>query len=360
MMDTHARAAESVGIPHSRPTLGSAESEAVLRVLDSGQLAQGPRVLDLETAVAQRLERRDGVACSSGTAALGLALAALGVGPGDDVVLSAFACSALADGVRFAGGRAVLADIGDDLVLDPRAALRRITVRTRAVVVVHPFGYPADLEPFLAWGMPVIEDCAQALGAERADRPAGARGTAAVCSLYATKMIAAGEGGMLVADSAAILAVARQLRTGGEATPGSFNHRLSDLHAAVALAQLGRLDEFVARRRRIADRYDDAFAGTTLQTPPRDKGVRHCFARYVVRAPDAAAFIAVLAAHGVEARHPVGDPLLLRSRRGSYPHSERAFSECVSLPLYPALGEGEIEQVIEAVLAAIAELGWQT
>lgn len=358
-MGTHARAAAAIAVPHSRPSMGTAEGEAVLRVLDSGRIAQGPRVMELETEVAARLERRGGVACSSGTAALSLVLAALGVEPGDEVVLPAFACSALADAVRSIGGRVVLADIGEDLALDPSDTVDRITGRTRAVVVVHPFGYPVDPAPFLAWGVPVIEDCAQALGAERDGRPAGARGTAAVCSFYATKMVAAGEGGMLVADSAAILATTRRLRMGGEPDTGSFNHKLSDLHAAVALAQLARLDDFVARRRLIAETYDDAFANTRLQTPLRDEGVRHCFARYVVRVPDAAAFASALAAHGIEAKRPVRDPLLLRSQPGSYPRSERAFSGCVSLPLYPTLDDAGIERVIHAVLATSTKMGWR-
>lgn len=346
-------------IPHSRPTLDAEDAEAVVRVIESGQLARGPRLAAFEQAVARRLGRRAAVATSSGTAALTLALRALKVGPGDEVVLPAFACAALGHAVQAVGASAVLADVGDDLGLLPESAFRRLSGRTRAVIVVHPFGHPLDLRPFLEWEIPVIEDCAQALGASRQGRPVGSLGTVAVCSFYATKMVAAGEGGMLLADSPSLLAQARALGA-GNAAPDSFNYRLSDLAAALGLVQLRRLEAFVARRRAIAERYDAAFAGTSVRTPPREADAEPCFSRYVVRVPEAARLIQGLRRRGIEAKRPVGDPLLLGdSDAAAYPGAARAFAECVSLPLYPSLTDGETESVIAAVAEALVEAGWQ-
>lgn len=344
-------------IPHSRPTIGPEDLEAVAVVLESGHLSQGPSVSAVERATARRLDRLYGVATSSGTAALALAFAALEVGSEDEVIAPAFACSAIADAVRFAGATLVLADVREDLALDPEDAARRLNAHTRAVVVVHPFGYPLDLRQYLEWEIAVVEDCAQALGASRDGRAAGSVGTVAVCSFYATKMVAAGEGGMLLADSADLIDKARILRQGGvPGTPG-FNFKLSGLAAALGHTQLRRLHAFVARRRAIARRYDDAFEGTALRFPPREGAALSCFSRYVVRVPDAARLIAGLRERGVEAKRPVGDPLASTDPLG-YPVSARAFAECASLPIYPSLSDQDVTLVIEAVEKTLAELGW--
>lgn len=341
-------------IPHSRPTLGPEDSTALLEVIESGQLSQGPRVAAFEEAVASRLGRRGGVAVSSGTAALALALAALDVGGGSEVVLPAYACCALADAVRFVGARPVLADVGPDLALTPDHAARRLCKRTRAVVVVHPFGHPVDVEPFLALGPPVIEDCAQALGAIRDGLPAGARGAAAVCSFYATKTVATGEGGMILADDNAVLERARDLRQGGRRT--GFNFKLTDLAAALGSAQLARLDAFVVRRREIARRYDAALAGAPLRTPSTHAGAEPSYSRYVVRVSDAASLVERLARSGVEAKRPIGDPMFVRWE-AAYPESTRAYAECASLPIYPSLTEAEFDTVVGSVLRAVPEVG---
>lgn len=343
-------------IPHSRPTLGPEDAEAVVAVLESGQIAQGPRVASFEEAVAGRLQRRGGVASSSGTAALAVALTALGAGPGDEVIVPAYACSALGDAVRFAGASVVLADVGDDLSLDPGDVARRLSPRTRAVVVVHPFGHPVDVGPFVRWGIPVVEDCAQALGASRDGSPAGARGTVAVCSFYATKVVAAGEGGMALADDEAMLRVAKATRGGG--TGRGFNLRMSDLAAALGLAQLARLETFIARRRQIAERYDLAFDGRLSRASEREPGVEPCCSRYVARVPEAVTFIEGLGRHGVQARPAVADPMVLESDSAEYPEAARALAECVSLPIYPSLQDEEVALVIRAVEETLAEAGW--
>jgi dTDP-4-amino-4,6-dideoxygalactose transaminase len=343
-------------IPHSRPTLGPDDHLAVSAVLESGHLSEGPCVAAFEEAVASRLGARAGVAATSGTAALSLALRALGIGPGDEVVLPAYACSALGHAVRFAGASPVLADVGEDLALDPEAAARRLSRKTRAVVVVHPFGNPVPLAPFLEWDLPVIEDCAQALGATLHGRPVGSVGAVAVCSFYATKMIATGEGGMLVSRHEAVLRRARAMRSGRGGTVGAFNHKLTDLAAALGLAQLRQLDSFVARRQEIADRYDAAFAATALRFPKFEIGAEPCFSRYVVRVPDAFLFIGALRWRGVEAKRAIADPLVASGDPSDFPEAARAFTECVSLPIYPSLDDGETEYVVDAVEEVLEEV----
>jgi dTDP-4-amino-4,6-dideoxygalactose transaminase len=314
-------------------------------------------VAAFERAVAARLGRRGGAATSSGTAALSLGLGSLGVGPRDEVILPAFACSTLRDAVRFVGATEVLADVGEDLALSPEETHRWLSRRTRAIVVVHPFGHPVDVAPLLQFGLPVVEDCAQSLGATREGRPAGSFGAVAVCSFYATKMVAAGEGGMVLADEDRVLEEVRAMRIGG-VHPCGFNFKLSDLAAALGLSQLRRLDAFVSRRREIAGRYDAALADTAARRPVREAGTEPCFSRYVLRVPDASILIGGLQRRGIEAKRPIGDPLL-RQEAGSYPEAARAFDECVSLPVYPSLEDGDVVRIGEAVREVLREVGWE-
>src|SRR5437867_1692953 len=183
-------------IPHSRPTVSVEDAERVARVVRSGRLAQGAEVEAFERELAARLGVAAVAAVSSGSAALELSLRALDVGHGDEVVVPTYACDALHHAVTRCGATPVLAD-ADPETLGPAAkdVARRLTRRTRAVVVVHPFGLGLDLDEFLALGVPVVEDCAQAIGARVAGRSVGSRGAMAVCSFYATKLLTTGEGG---------------------------------------------------------------------------------------------------------------------------------------------------------------------
>jgi len=253
-------------IPHSRPLVGEPEIEALTRVVESGMLSQGPRVEELEVAVAglAGVPEASGVALSSGTAALYAALHCLDVGAahggdeGDEVLIPAYACTSLAQAVRWAGATPRFIDCRPDgWNADPDDAAAKVTARTRAVIVAHLFGLPAEVEVFRHEGVPVIEDCAQTLGVEVGGRPVGSRGDLTVFSFYATKLVAGGEGGMLVCRDPGRAEVARGLRDceADRADERAFNFKTSDLHAAVALAQLGRLPGLLERRRELARRY---------------------------------------------------------------------------------------------------------
>ena len=344
-------------IPHSKPSVTDDDAERVARVVRSGQLAQGPEVAAFERELAARLGVQDAAAVASGTVALELALAALGIGAGDEVLIPTYVCDALHHAVRRRGATPVLVD-ADPVTqsLSAKDARARRTRRTRAVIVPHAFGLVADLEPFQALEVPVIEDCAQALGARTpAGHPAGADGALAVCSFYATKMIAAGEGGA-VAGPAALVARVREARDYDEqeTLAPRTNAKLTDMAAALARGQLARLDAFVARRRALAARYRAALAGAPVRLPA-DAGPRHVYHRFVLGLDrDPAGVAAALAARGVAARRPVFRPAHRALGLGGYPEADRLWGESLSIPCYPALTDDEAEHVGRALAAVLA------
>lgn len=323
-----------------------------MAVIRSGQLAAGERVAAFERGLAARVGVRQAVAVSSGTAALHLALLALGVGPGAEVAFPTYVCSALFHAVRYVGAAPLLIDVDPETFnLDVKDLRRRVTRRTRAVILPHLFGLPADAEAVGAAGLPVIEDCAMGLGATVGGRPAGGWGDLSVFSFYATKVIACGEGGMVATRDERLAARVRDLRAydGREDAAVRFNYKLSDLHAAVGEAQLRRLDAFIARRREIALRYSQALAGASCGLPEHAPG--HIFFRYVVRVKgDVEGAMAAFERAGVAARRPVFCPIHRLPGVGgeTFPGAEEAYRSALSLPLYPALSEAEVETVIRA------------
>ncbi|MDR7399806.1 MAG: DegT/DnrJ/EryC1/StrS family aminotransferase [Armatimonadota bacterium] len=343
-------------IPHSRPSLGPPEEEAARRVLSSGQLAADWEVRRFEEEVACWLGLTGGVATSSGTAALHVALLALGVGPGHEVIVPTYVCSAVLHAVQAVGARPVPVDVLPDGNLDPDAARASASPRTRAVVVTHAFGRPADLDAVLRLGVPVVEDIAQSLGARYRGRLVGSFGDVAVCSFYATKLITSGgEGGMVLAKDAGLLRRARSLCTSdARGREQRFNYRMTDLAAAVGRVQLRRLPEFLATRWRLAGAYDRALAGLGLELPPAARpGAEPVAYRYVVRHPEAGRLLLVLRRAGVEAKRPVKQPLHRALGLDGFPVADGLHATAVSLPIYPSLSEQHVHGVAEVVRAAL-------
>jgi dTDP-4-amino-4,6-dideoxygalactose transaminase len=342
-------------IPHSRPSIDEQDVERVAAVVRSGQLAQGPEVAALERELAAYLGAPAAAVVSSGTAALELALRSLDVGSGAEVLIPTYVCDALHHAVTRCGAEPVLVDADPiTLSLSAKDAEARRTARTRAIVVPHAFGLAVDLAPFLSLGVPVIEDCAQALGAEAEGRRVGARGAAAVCSFYATKMIAAGEGGAVVGGEALVARI-RETRDYDEQErlAPRTNAKLTDMQAALARSQLARLDAFVARRRAIAARYRQRLDRRDCRVPP-EAGRRHVYHRFVVALErDPGAVQAMLAARGVAARRPVFRPAHRARGLDGYPQAERLWSTALSIPCYPALSDHEADRVADALCAAL-------
>lgn len=343
----------SPAIPHSRPAIGEAEARAVYEIVRSGQLAQGGEVEKFEKEMAVHAGRRYGVAVSSGTAALHLGLLALGVGEGQQVVVPSYVCTALLHAVWGTGAQPVVCDSDPHTGnIDPEAALGALSSDTAAIIVPHMFGLPATIEALAALEVPCVEDCAMSIGATRLGRPLGSFGALSICSFYATKMLAAGEGGMVLTDREELAATVRELREydGAPANRLRFNNKMTDIAAALGRIQLGRLPEFVARRRMLAARYDEAFAEVAVETPLDSS--EHIYYRYVVKARQSAGeLIARLEREGVAARQPVYNPLHreLGQPDQAFPGATSAHAIDVSLPLYPALGDREAQRVIAAV-----------
>ena len=342
-------------IPHSRPSVSEEDALAVARAVRSGRLAQGPEVEAFEAELSGRLGVEAVAAVSSGSAALELALQALGAGAGDEVIVPSYVCDALWQAVRRSGATPVLADADPDtLSLSAKDAAARMTGRTRAVIVPHAFGLAVDLEPFRALGVPVVEDCAQALGAVVEGRPAGARGALAVCSFYATKMLATGEGGA-VAGPAALVARVRDARAYDEQEDLAprLNAKLTDLQAALGRSQLARLDGFIARRRDVAARYRARLAGVDCRLPA-DAGARHVYHRFVVGVAGPLERVqARLTAAGVTSRRPVFRPAHRALGLRGYPEADRLWAEALSIPCYPALTDAEVDHVAAALAEAL-------
>ncbi|MGN6378167.1 MAG: DegT/DnrJ/EryC1/StrS family aminotransferase [Gaiellales bacterium] len=365
-------------IPLARPSIGEREEELVLGVLRSGELANGPLVPAFEQAFAERVGTRYAVACSSGTAGLHMALHELDLGPGDEVVTSPYSFAASANVIRMAGATPVFADI-DELTfnLDPAALEAAITPRTRAVLPVHIYGYPCDIEAVnriaRAHGLGVVEDACESVGAEIHGRQLGTHGNPAVFGFYPNKQMTTGEGGMVTTDDPDRARVFRSLVNQGHAGADSrrdlvherlgFNYRMDEMSAAVGLAQLEKLDLMLAERNRLADRYDRLLAridGVTV--PYRGPHMRSWFV-YVVRlAPgiDRTTVIQALADRGVATRayfpaiHLQPAYLPLGHAPGELPVAERVAASTLALPFYVGLADDDQEHVAASLCDVVA------
>lgn len=359
-------------IPIARPLIGEAEEQAVLRVLRSGNLAQGAVVRDLEECFADVVGVRHAIAVANGTAALNLALLAHGIGAGDEVITTPFTFIASANAALFVGARPVFGDIEPDSYnLDPDGLESLITPRTRAIMPVHLYGNPADMPQIMAiaerHGLVVVEDAAQAIGASIEGKAVGSFGTGCF-SLYPTKNVTAGEGGMITTDDDDVAELARLLRNHGQTARYrhellGYNLRLTDVHAAIGLAQMERLDDFTRHRRANADDLNRGLAGV-VTTPCEQPGYRHVYHQYTIRVPRGArdAVSAHLSERGIgNAIHypvPVHHQPLYRALGydDNLPISEQAAREILCLPVHPALSADDLALIVEEVRAACSAL----
>ena len=365
-------------IPLARPVLGEPEEAAVLEVLRSGQLSIGPRTIAFEEAFAGRLGVRYGCAVSSGTAGLHLGLRAVGVVEGDEVITSPFSFVASANVVVYERARPVFVDIDPvTLNLDPAAVEAAVGERTRAILPIHIFGYPADVPRLEGLGLPIVEDACEALGAFHPDGTAvGGRGHPAAFGFYANKQLTTGEGGMVTTADAAVKERIDSERNQGRAPDMGwldhdrlgFNYRLSDIACAIGLAQLDRLDQLLADRARVASLYYEAMAGLSRERGvalpcPDAGGNRRGWFVWVVQLPsdvDRDEAIGRLGQLGVQSK-PYLPAIHLMSfyremlghRPGEFPISEDVAARSVALPFFPAMTEGEVARVAEALQSVL-------
>ena len=361
-------------IPLARPVLGREEEERVLEVLRSGHLSLGPRLAAFEEAFARHLGARHASAVSSGTAGLHLALRAVGVSEGEEVITSPFSFVASANAVLYERARPVFVDIDPVTLNLDAAAAAAVSERTSALLPVHIFGYPADVPALERLGLPIVEDACEALGAVHSDGVAvGARGHPAVFGFYANKQLTTGEGGMVTLGSEALKQRIDSERNQGRAPDMGwldhdrlgFNYRLSDIACALGLAQLERLDGALADRARVAGAYREALAGIEgLELPcPDSGGEKRGWFVWVVQLPrevERDAAIRALTERGIQSK-PYLPAIHLLSfyrerlghREGEFPVCENAAARSVALPFFPEMNEGQVARVAETVRAVL-------
>jgi dTDP-4-amino-4,6-dideoxygalactose transaminase len=352
-------------IPVSKPYIGEAEKQAVMEVLDSGMLAQGPRTAKFEERFAQMCGVKHAIATSSGTTALHLALLAHGVGEGDEVITTPFTFIASANSILFTGARPVFVDISPETFnIDPQLIEKAITPRTKAIMPVHLYGYVCDMDALQAiaskHGLAIIEDACQAVGATYHDKKAGSFGTGCF-SLYATKNVMSGEGGMITTDDDALAEKCRMLRNHGMQRRYyhdmlGFNFRMTDLCAAIGLVQLDRLEGFTAQRRANAA-YLNAKIESVI-TPQVKDGYGHVWHQYTVRVDrgrDRAAAVKQLSDAGVGSGIfypvPAHQQEYLREIVGEIrlPIAEQLAREVISLPVHPQLSQADLDTIVAEV-----------
>jgi len=350
-------------IPAARPLIGDEERAAVDAVLQSGMLAQGPEVAAFEREFSDALVAgRPTAAVNSGTSGLHLGLLAAGIGPGDEVIVPSFTFAATANAVVLAGAVPVFADIEpDSFNLDPDSVARAIGPNTAAIMPVHLYGHPADMGRLSALAaehsLALFEDAAQAHAATLDGRQVGTFGDWAMFSLYPTKNMTSGEGGMVVSASAATDERVRLLRNQGMARPyeneiAGFNARMTDLHAAIGRAQLRKLAGWTEQRRRNAARFDAELTGVV--TPPVADGAEHVYHQYTIRvAEDRDGFARALREqHGIGTGVYYPTPVHRLPVFGlelDLPETERAAREALSLPVHPSLSERDVDRIVSAV-----------
>ncbi len=358
-------------VPIAQPVIGEEEREAVLSVLASGHLVQGERVAEFEDLFARYIGTADAVATSTGTAALHAALAALGIGPGDEVILPAvtfFACAAMV-GAR--GATPVCVDISaDTYTLDPERASEAVTPQTRAVMPVHLFGQPADLDPILDLAedreLAVLEDASQSHGALYRGHRVGSLGTVGSFSFYPSKLITTGEGGMVVTDEDELAEYCRKFRQHGEAKKYEheilgFNYRMTDLAAAIGIEQLKKIDRFIEARSRNAAYLTKALQGIEgLDVPKVMPGRTHVFYQYILRVKEEFPLIrdeAVerLKASGVESRPSYPIPIHRQrafrdvGRATECPVAETLLPQMLEIPVHPLLSSSDLDKIVGAM-----------
>jgi dTDP-4-amino-4,6-dideoxygalactose transaminase len=345
--------------------VGAEELAAVSEVLASGQLTMGPWVGRFERALAQAVGTADAVAVSSGTAALHLAMLALGVGEGDEVIVPAYTFPATANAVQLCGGRAVLVDVDPETFLvRPELVAEAVGPRTKAVLAVHLFGRPLaweELQTAVPQDVALVEDAAGALGATYRGTPCGALGLMACLSFHPRKIVTTGEGGGVTTDESELATSIRRLRHHGIAEGASpdipvpgLNYRLADVLCALGVPQLERLESLLAARERVAGWYEERLAHA-LSLPTADEGDRHGWQAYVVTLDRRDEALAGLRAEGIEAQ--IGtyavNALSAYRDRGSFPGAEAAFARALALPFAGTMTEDEVDRVTR-VLARYA------
>ncbi len=370
-----------VRIPLARPDITDLERDAVMRVLNTATLSLGPELPAFEAELARCAGVRHAMAVNSGTSALHLAMIALGIGPGDEVVTTPFSFIASSNCILFTGARPVFADIDPvTLCLDPEQAARRITPRTKAILAVDVFGHPANWDALRSLarehGLLLVEDSAEAIGASYRGRPAGGFGDAAIFAFYPNKQITTGEGGALLTNDDDVAGMAQSLRSQGRAAGGGwlhherlgYNFRISDINCALGRAQLSRLPELLAKRDRVARRYTSLLSAVEDVQPPQvASDVSISWFVYVVRLASGYTktqrdrVLMLMRERGIQCGNYFPgihlEPFYREQfgfEEGNFPVTEDVASRTIALPFFGDMTDAEVKEVVGALKGALA------
>ena len=355
-------------IPIAKPLLGSDEVRAVTDAIMSGIIAEGPRVSDFEQAFADHIGVEHAIAVNSGTAALHAALLAHGIGDGDEVITTPFTFIATSNSILFTGARPVFADIDDDTFnINPDAIMEKITPKTKAILPVHLYGHPADMNAIMeiaeGHNLAVIEDACQAHGAVYDGKKVGSFGTGTF-SFYPTKNMTTSEGGMITTNDQNIADRARMIRSHGSRQRYvhemlGYNFRMTDISASIGLVQLNKLDEFTRKRQSNAEYLSRGLKGIDgITVPIMRRNCEHVFHQYTIRAKDRDELVKTLNKKGVGTgiyypvpthKQPFYQEL---GYNDSMPKCEKAASEVISLPVHPSVTQNELDYIIEVIKGA--------
>ncbi len=348
-----------MNIPHSKPTVGNEEARGLQEVLTFGRIATGEEVECFEQEIASYLGLRGGVATASGTAALHLSLLALGVKEGDEVIVPSFTCSALLNAVQYCRATPVVVDIdAETMNISFSATHKALSKRTAAIIIPHMFGHPVEnMADFLSLGPPVIEDCAQALGATCQGTITGTIGAIAMFSFYATKVITTGHGGMVVSQNEDLLEYIRDMREYDKKAEYRvrYNYCMTDLQGRMGRIQLEKLPSFLEARAKRAQWYEKHLSGLEGVVLPTQQGIYY---RYVVKITKGRLHKVLEQLHqnGIEAQRPIFSPLHRYLGLDGFDITEKVFSEALSLPLYPQLTAEEVEYTARCLSRAMQDI----
>mgnify|MGYP006285033313 CR=1 FL=1 len=351
-------------IPMAKPTMGEKEKEAVMKVLDSGMLAHGPEVVKFEEEFSSFTNVKHGAGVSNGTSAIHLALAALGIGPGDEVITTSFSFIASASPILFLGAKPTFTDIDPRTFnMDPSSLKSKISERTKAIIPVHLYGQSAEMDEILelAGDIPVLEDCAQAHGAKYKGKSVGSMGKCGMFSFYPTKNMTTGEGGMVVSNDEEFIEKVRMLRNHGQVSRYDhhvvgYNLRMTSIAAAIGRVQLDNLPEKNRSRIENGNHLTEGLSDIDGITPPHVEDYnRHVFHQYTIRVKnnrDSLMEGLKRKEIGSKVFYPTtltSSPALRKYANGDYPEAEKACNEVLSLPVHPGVSKDEIDTITGAI-----------
>jgi perosamine synthetase len=346
-------------IEHSKPTIGQEEKWAVVNVIKTNYLAEGEVVKKFEEELSNYIGSKGGVATSTGTLALHLALMSLNINKCDEVIAPSYVCRSVLNAILYSGAKPIVCDVDKQVYnISFNEVKKMITKRTKAIIVPHMFGCPVEIDKFKELGIYIIEDCAHSVGSEFKRKKLGSWGDLSIFSFEGTKYIIAGEGGMVLANSGFLLDRLRKLKE-----PDSleyrvkYTYRMTDLQAAIGRTQLKKLDYFIKKRREIAKIYTRAFSNLTVELPEDSPRGLHIFHRYMIKIKgNINDFMERCYKKGVKVRQPVKPyPLhrYLRLPHKNFPNTEHIMKTAVSIPIYPSLINEEVKLIIDIVKTSL-------